>query len=154
MKVHDNFLNKTYHQEILNLMSGPSFAWLYSGNVNLPGKTADANDDLDEYGFSHPFWEYPDGMRTVHTTFILPFLYKIIDVIGTTDILRSRGDMTMYSSVGYKHKNHTDFDFPNIANAGTKAPDGKVYNLLTNKWEQLSTYWKEKTTIIEFGSVT
>ena len=45
-------------------------------------------------------------------------------------------------------------DFSNIANAGTKAPDGKVYNLLTNKWEQLSTYWKEKTTIIEFGSVT
>ena len=45
-------------------------------------------------------------------------------------------------------------DFPNIANAGTKAPDGKVYNLLTKKLEQLSTYWKEKTTIIEFGSVT
>ena len=45
-------------------------------------------------------------------------------------------------------------DFPNIANAGTKAPDGKVYNLLTKKLEQLSTYWKEKTTIIEFGSIT
>ena len=45
-------------------------------------------------------------------------------------------------------------DFPNIANAGTKAPDGKVYNLLTKELEQLSTYWKEKTTIIEFGSVT
>ena len=28
-------------------------------------------------------------------------------------------------------------DFPNIANAGTKAPDGKVYNLLTKKLEQL-----------------
>lgn len=45
-------------------------------------------------------------------------------------------------------------DFPNIANAGTKAPEGKVYNLKAQKWEELSSYWKQKTTIIEFGSIT
>ena len=115
MKVHDNFLNKIYHREILDLMNGPEFSWFYSNNINLDGRT-NTNDNLEEHGFSHIFWEYPNGSRhTMQTQFILPLLYNIVDIIGANEILRARGDMTMYSSVGFKHKTHVDFEFPNIA---------------------------------------
>ena len=115
MIMHDHFLNKTYHKEILELMSGPDFPWFYSNNINLSGRT-DTVENLEEHGFSHIFWEYPDGPRqTMYTDFIRPLLYKIMDEVEATEILRARGDMTMHSPSGFKHENHVDFEFKNTA---------------------------------------
>ena len=115
MKVHDNFLNKSYHKEILDLMNGPEFPWFYSNNIILDGRT-NTNDDLEEFGFSHIFWKHPNGpVETVFAKFILPLLYNIMDIIDANEILRARGDMTMHTPAGFKHKTHVDFEFPNIA---------------------------------------
>ena len=123
MKVYDNFLNKRYHGEILDLMGGPSFNWYYGNNITgIPspdGKShlrgTDTISDLDEHGFSHPFWVEGWPPQSEHTSFIMPFLYKIMDEIGAEEILRSRADMTMYSSKGYRHEYHIDFEYPNIS---------------------------------------
>ena len=113
MKIYDNFLSKTYHKEILNLMTSDTFGWSYNNNITTENIIG---DDLSEYGFSHPFWEYPTGpSRSIDWPFIMPLIYNIMDTVGSEQILRVRGDMTMYSPTGYKHNDHTDFDFPNIA---------------------------------------
>ena len=123
MKIYDNFLNKRYHQEILTLMSGPDFVWYYGKNItgapSPDGKSHEkGNDivgDLDEHGFSHPFFVQHFPAQSNHTIFIMPFLYQIWDLIGATEILRSRGDMTVYSAKGFQHEKHIDFEYPNIS---------------------------------------
>ena len=119
MSIHDDFLNKTYHKEILELMSVSDqtiFPWFFSDNITgEPDDKSDTVDNLENYGFFHIFWGYPDGPReSMYTDFIRPLLYKIMDEVGATEILRSRGDMTMYSPSGFKHNYHIDFDFKNI----------------------------------------
>ena len=117
MSILDDFLNKTYHKQILELMSGSEFPWYFSNNLTgeLDGKS-NTVDNLEDHGFFHVFGEYPDPPRqTIYTDFIRPLLYKIMDEVGATEILRARGDMTMYSPSGFKHKYHADFPFTNIA---------------------------------------
>ena len=123
MKIYDNFLNKKYHSEILDLMSGPSFEWYYGKNITgKPSPSGHSHEkghnivsDLDEHGFSHPFWVSGWPVQSEHTTFIMPFLYKIMDTIGAPELLRSRGDMTVYSAKGFQHEKHIDFEYPNIS---------------------------------------
>ena len=115
MEVHDNFLNKTYHKEILDLMTGPNFCWFYNNNINF-SKITHTTDDIEECGFNHVFWvQEVEPIKSSYTYFILPLLYNIMDITGANEILRARGDMTMYSSTGFEHKPHVDFTFPNIA---------------------------------------
>ena len=59
MEVFDNFLNKTYHKELFDLMTGPEFPWFYNNNINLSIRT-NTTDDLEEHGFIHMFWKYPE----------------------------------------------------------------------------------------------
>ena len=83
MKVYDNFLNERYHREILELMGGPSFNWYYGNNITgIPspdGKShlrgTDTISDLDEHGFSHPFWVAGWPPQSEHTSFIMPFYF-------------------------------------------------------------------------------
>ena len=86
-----------------------------SNNIIIDGRT-NTNDDLGEFGFSHIFWQHPNGsVGSVFANFILPLLYNIMDIIDANEILRARGDMTMHTPAGFKHKTHVDFEFPNIA---------------------------------------
>jgi len=76
-KIIDNYLTKSYHQEIQELLAGSNFPWYYNNNISegdkLPGTT-----HFNEYGFSHHFWKYnPEGggfVDTHYATFIKPFL--------------------------------------------------------------------------------
>ena len=123
MEIYDNFLNKKWHEEILDLMGAPNFIWYYGKNITGPpspdGKSHErGNDivgDLDEHGFSHPFFVNHFPPQSDHTAFIMPFLYKIMDKIGANELLRSRGDMTVYSAKGFQHEKHIDFEYPNIS---------------------------------------
>ena len=112
IKIYDNFITKTYHKEILNMMSGCNFGWFYQNNIN--GEDFQSVD-LEGQGFQHWFWDETGPRHSLETKFILPLIYNIMDITDTNEILRIRGDMTMYSTIGYKHQKHTDFDFPNIA---------------------------------------
>ena len=113
IKIYDNFITKTYHKEILNMMSGFNFGWFYQNN--LTGNNFQSVD-LEAQGFQHWFWHESTGQRhSPDTQFILPLIYNIMDITDTNEIIRIRGDMTMYSTIGYKHQNHVDFPFTNIA---------------------------------------
>jgi len=112
LKVVDNFLTKSYHQELLNLMNGPNFDWYFNNNVSY---RQNQNTRLNEYGFTHVFWD-ADGKRNIDTaTLWQPALYQIMDVIQCTNILRSRADMTMFTPHEFIHDPHVDFIFPHTS---------------------------------------
>jgi len=117
-KIIDNYLTKSYHQEIQELLAGSNFPWYYNNNISegdkLPGTT-----HFNEYGFSHHFWKYnPEGggfVDTHYATFIKPFLLQAMDTVGCNKILRCRADMVTWSPEEYIHPAHVDFIFPNTS---------------------------------------
>ena len=112
LKVIDNFLTKSYHQDILALMNGPNFDWYFNSNISY---TQNENSRLNEYGFSHVLWDV-DGKRNSNTaTLWQPGLYQIMDIVDCNSVLRSRADMTMFSPDEFIHDPHVDFKFPHIS---------------------------------------
>lgn len=114
IKVIDNFLSKSYHQELLKLMSSSNFDWYYNSNISYT-QEPDKVLRLDEFGFTHMFWD-ENGIRNSNTSkFWKPGLLQIMDAVDSDNILRSRGDMTMYSHEEFIHDPHVDFFFPNTS---------------------------------------
>ena len=117
MKIIDNFLTKSYHENILELLSGPNFAWMY--NDSITGSLEDRvleNPQLNEYGFSHSFWRENKGPDSGYASFIEPMLYQIKDATDCDLIWRARADMVTWTGKeDFKHLAHIDFPFPNKA---------------------------------------
>ena len=113
LKIVDNFLTKSYHQELLNLMSGPNFDWYFNNNISYGDSFQNQTVRLNEFGFSHVFWD-ENGKRN---TSILwqPALYQIMDLVNHYNVLRSRAVMTMYTPNTFIHEPHVDFKFPHIS---------------------------------------
>ena len=63
IKVIDNFLNKSYHKELLELLNSWHFPWYYNSNISYESGRAPGDTDqrLYETGFSHVFFDYRDG---------------------------------------------------------------------------------------------
>jgi len=117
IKVIDNFLTKSYHKELLDLMSSANFSWYYNENISYRSgeNPEDVTPRFDEYGFSHIFWDN-NGMRDSNTSLLWKAgLYQILDVTNSDYILRSRGDMTMFSPTEFIHDAHVDYFFKNIS---------------------------------------
>ena len=112
IKVIDNFLTKSYYKYILELLTSPDFGWNYSSNITGVSQSLQFND----YGFSHIFWHDETGQRNnIHSHFIQPLLYQIMDVANCDFIIRARADMVTWSKEEFMHQPHTDFKFPNTA---------------------------------------
>jgi|TARA_A100001015_G_scaffold60601_1_gene66811 hypothetical protein len=113
IKVIDNFLTKSYHKELLGIMTSAHFSWYF--NQNISKKQKNVISRLNEYGFTHIFWD-ENGMRDTKTSILWkPGLYQIMDAVNLNFILRSRGDMTMYSHKEFVHDPHVDYYFKNIS---------------------------------------
>jgi hypothetical protein len=118
-KVIDNYLPKSYHKEIKNLLAGSDFPWFYNQDISYPDDTGTTR--LNEYGFNHHFYTYAEdgsgGQRDgFEATFIKPFLLMLKDTVGCDMILRCRGDMVTWSSdEEFIHPAHIDFNFPNTS---------------------------------------
>lgn len=110
IKVIDNFLNDSYHKEILNLLNGPNFPWYYQDNLTYRNQ----KNSLNDFGFSHVFLN-KNGPKSSYYNLILPFILKVKDEIKAKTIIRCRGDMTVLSIKKYIHQYHTDSSTPNIA---------------------------------------
>ena len=111
IKVFDNFLTKSYHEQILDMMSGDNFPWYYYDNISVEG-----GNNLNEYGFSHMFWEKETGQRnSTQSWFLKSALLQIMDIAGCNSIIRSRGDMTTHTDENFLHSPHIDFDFPHFS---------------------------------------
>mgnify|MGYP003140463532 CR=1 FL=1 len=118
IKVIDNFLTKSYHKELLDLMNSPDFSWYYEANITtykLGDNPKNLKNKLNNFGFSHIFWDH-NGMRDSNVAFLWKAgLYQIMDAINSNVILRSRGDMTMYTPKEKIHDPHVDFYFKNYS---------------------------------------
>tara|TARA_B100001564_G_C20300223_1_gene516565 strand:+ start:48 stop:623 length:576 start_codon:yes stop_codon:yes gene_type:complete len=111
IKVFENFLSKSYHEQILEMMSSENFPWYYYKNISI-----EEGNNLNEYGFSHMFWAQETGQRdSTQTWFLKSALLQIMDVAECNAIIRSRGDMTTYTGKEFIHHPHIDYDFPHIS---------------------------------------
>ena len=124
VKIIDNFLTKSYHKEILEIMSGDNFDWYYSDNISYTkdeftsmfGTNQRYSTHFNEYGFTHWFWHKITGQRdTQHSHFIKPALYQILDVTDCDFIQRARADMVTWSKEEFIHSAHVDNIIPNTA---------------------------------------
>tara|TARA_A100001035_G_C27531318_1_gene385365 strand:+ start:48 stop:626 length:579 start_codon:yes stop_codon:yes gene_type:complete len=112
IKIFDDFLTKSYHEEILKLMSSFNFPWYWQDNITLK----EGSKNLNKYGFSHIFWTQEAGQRnSIETLFLKSALLQMLDVTECNSIVRSRADMTTYVGKEFIHDPHIDFDFPHIA---------------------------------------
>ena len=140
MKVIDNFLPRSYHRELLELMSGPNFPWHFNSNIAYEGQDGGS---VYEHGFTHVFWDENIGFRAGNVqygNFWRPGLLSIMDVVSEehnlmaveqfdyqSPILRSRADMTTAAPIlrskanlltatsdNFTHSPHKDFEFNNI----------------------------------------
>jgi len=112
IKIVDNFLTESYHKEISDIMSSADFPWYYNSNISI------SNDkkSLCEFGFTHIFWDSENGQREgVYSWFLKSALYQMKDIVNSDVILRSRGDMTMYTNELHEHSPHVDFNFPHFS---------------------------------------
>ena len=117
IKVFDDFLTKSYHKQILDMMSSDDFPWFYYDNIDgVLTDSVEESNKLNDYGFSHTFWEKEAGQRnSTQSWFLKSALLQIMDVAGCNTIIRSRGDMTTHIGKNFIHHPHIDYDFPHVA---------------------------------------
>ena len=112
MRIIDNFLTKSYHKELLDIMSNADFPWYYNSSVSI----STDRKSLCEFGFTHVFWDDEIGQRgSLYSWFVKSALYQMKDIVNCDTILRCRGDMTMYTNELYEHAPHVDFHFPHFS---------------------------------------
>lgn len=111
IEIIDNFLSKSYHEELLALMDSPNFDWYYNSNISYEN----VESGLDEFGFTHVFWDADGARMNATTAFWKPSLLQMMDALNAKTILRSRGDMTLYCNTESIHAPHVDFTTPHIS---------------------------------------
>jgi hypothetical protein len=121
MKIIDNFLTKSYHEKILEILSGPDFVWGYNDSItgslerHMEGRVLET-PHLNEYGFSHSLWRENHGPDSNYSSFIEPMLLQILEVANCDLIFRARADMVTWSGgKDFIYPAHIDFPFPNVA---------------------------------------
>ena len=114
MKIIDNFLGKSYYENILDLMVGPTFEWWYRSNSSSFQDRPDSTN-FSEYGFSHTFWDEEKGATGRFASYIQPLLFQILDATDCDFLLRARADMVTWSKEEFIHLAHRDFAVPNTA---------------------------------------
>lgn len=112
-KIIDNFLSKTYYNQIFDLMTSNNFPWFYNPNISYDN----GNQKLNyEYGFFHIFINNNGQAISPFSDFIKPLLYQIMDSTNTKKIIRTRGDMVTYKSKKIVHQAHIDFENSDLLN--------------------------------------
>jgi hypothetical protein len=110
IQVYDNFINSKYADEIDNLFQSANFPWYFQKNIT---NYQDAMG-MKTYGFTHNFIE--DGkINSGYLDFINPFLFSIKNIVGTSNIIRMRSDMTTQTDKVHKHAAHVDSHAPHFA---------------------------------------
>ena len=119
IKIIDNFLTKSYHNNILEFLTSPNFEWGYYDCISGPSGQGPMDHPrpphFNEYGFSQLFWSSQNGPIKEFSPFLSPLLFQILDVTDCDFILRARADMVTWSKENFIHYAHTDFNVPNIA---------------------------------------
>jgi len=123
----DDFLTPSYHQYLLDLVLSPNMSWYYNKNISVG---IEKNVDLDKFGFTHTVFGSESSSSSLHLL-LLPFLWKIKDLIGAKEVIRCRLDMTVYNPNNYLHERHIDINTPHyVAIYYVNDSDGEtiIYN--------------------------
>lgn len=111
IKVINNFLTKTYHKEILNLLNSENFPWYMFKNIS----DNKDNNSIYSVGFSNSFFKDGKLENNSYSAFLAPFVYQVMDAVGGSEILRSRADMTLAAPNNFIHDSHVDYEESNIS---------------------------------------
>ena len=114
IREYKNFLNKSYFEEISNVLCGNNFSWFYNENITYADVDL-STTDINDHGFSH--WiVHPDRLSgSPYEQLFMPLLRMIKECVKKDKILRARIDMTMIATEKIIHEYHQDFKRENIA---------------------------------------
>lgn len=113
IEVIDDFVTKSYHQELLSILDSPHMIWFFNKNIS---KQFPKEVKLDCYGCSNDLVrEDQDIPPNPLSAICMPLLYQINDVLGTTKPLAARADMTLRQPEGIIHDPHVDYFFPHMS---------------------------------------
>jgi hypothetical protein len=116
IKIIDNFLTKSYHKNILHLLTSVRFEWGYVDDITGAPTNSNGERVFNGYGFTHPLWVGTDGAISPRSPYFFPMLCQILDVTNCDLIWRARVDMVTWSGKeDFIHPPHEDFRFPNTA---------------------------------------
>tara|TARA_R100001440_G_scaffold69850_1_gene91925 strand:- start:531 stop:1088 length:558 start_codon:yes stop_codon:yes gene_type:complete len=135
-KIIDNFINKSYFEELQQALQGDEFPWYYNNNISLLDKE---DTTFSNYGFTH--WLYNDygvtDSQVAH--FVRPLTSQILDATECNKILRVRADMVTWSPNNFLHNAHQDFSFPHKASVfyiNESDGDTVFYNVTKNQYNR------------------
>ena len=104
--IYDNFLTKSYHKEIKDILTSADFPWFYIPNIS---DGTDTRELKNEYGFYHLLINDKGQGNSNYTSFFRPMLHQIMDITNTNKILKARCDMTTNKGIEKVHDTHVDF---------------------------------------------
>lgn len=110
IKVIDNFINHTYHKEILNNLESPYTDWYYQKNLSI----GDDEGNPKSFGFNRWYFDENGWRPSPAVDFLKPLVFNIMDQVNSVQPIRVRADMTMQSDDNHKHQVHIDYPTPNI----------------------------------------
>lgn len=108
MRIIDDFLDAELFRTISDDISSDEFPWYYWDNISL----GDTNT-LGKYGFN--YWLIKEGQQpyelpeTYYT-----FLNELQVTVGSSEVIRSRIDMTLYRDDPNPLEPHVDLTYPHI----------------------------------------
>lgn len=107
IKIFDNFFDKELFNCVSQKVLSNQFPWYFQNDIS--GKKG--VDNLDNFGYSHVF--YKDGeVKSDWYHDVMPFLNRILNTSGAIELLRMRGDTTLYNKDQHRHRAHVDIAIP------------------------------------------
>jgi hypothetical protein len=104
--VLDNFLPKLYYESIRDEILDEDFPWWYSEDITNPDWDT---PDSKKYGFSHAILkESGQILNNALYSILRAFHCELFSITNTSNVVKSRLDMTMYSHEKVKHIPHID----------------------------------------------
>lgn len=100
-KIIENFLDDDLFLKVQSIFLSDSFPWFYHDNISGLNESA-----LGDFGFAHSvFYKEP-------TSSVYPIIDPVVKLIcaasKTTNIIKVRADMTVFSTYGHRHQPHLD----------------------------------------------
>ena len=99
--VKDNFLNKTEHENLKNIMLGDDFPWFFQQEVTHFTK------DKSQFFWSHIFFEHDKGITSSFYKILDPLLKKL----KFKALIRIKANLYSRQDKIIEHANHSDFPF-------------------------------------------
>ena len=128
--VVDEFLSKSYFNELSYLVSSDVFPWSYNKEIS------NTNNDnrLGSYGFQFHMIMHGNYRQCRELDISLGCLKTIQDYIGANSIFKARYDMTLYNPEKFLHSPHIDGDeIPNYVSAILYMNDSDGDTLIYNE---------------------